>query len=385
MIQHVEKIDTYLEMIEKEGMDEAVKKDIKHLIEGFWKEETYSEKEILDFIFSIDFVIYSDLPIVEQIFKQAKILITPKDRKKGKEAYVQRMMKKYYKKSVQKTIQKAAHFMFRELINDCQKEITEEKINMYVEKMEFDIVYWCIASVIKDEKWKIYLKETYEKDYWNLYLQIIQRIHGLSNRRFLEESKEEVKTVDYEKETKRLQNELEKKEKELVRIRKELQQQIQIKNEKKEEIFDLKKMMKEQQELFEEERELYAETIIALSQPAVDFSEPIIEEEREKWTLNQQKIAVIGGHRERWYRETIEKYEGECVYVSVDDFNLIKGAISKSEVVFFLTEIVSHEYFRVAYRYAKKQNVPFVFINSKGVGMFERELMVYMKRKNEVL
>lgn len=385
MIQHVEKIDTYLEMIEKEKVDENAKKDIEYLIEQFWKEETYSEKEILDFIFSIDFVIYSELPIVEQIFKQAKILITPKDRKKGKEAYVQRLMKKYYKKSVQKTIQKAARFMFRELINGCQAEITEEKLSEYVEEMEFDIVYWCLAAVIEDQKWKSYLKETYEKDYWNLYLQIIQRVYGLSNRQFLEEPKEEVKPVDYEKEAKRLQNELEKKEKELVRIQKELKQQIQIKNEKKEEIFDLKKMMKEQQMLFEEERELYAETIIALSQPALDFSEPIREEEREKWTLNRQKIAVIGGHRERWYRETIEKYKGECVYVSVDDFNLIKGAISKSEVVFFLTEIVSHDHFRVAHKYAKKQNVPFVFINSKGVGMFERELMYYMRRKNEVL
>jgi len=383
MIKNVEKIEAYLEALEKEEIMDEHLEEMEEAIEHFLKEEIYSEKQILDYIFSLDFILYAELSIVERIFKQAKIIITPKDRKKGKQAYVQRLMKKYYKKNVRKVIEKAGHFMFRELIEGCKEDISEEKLDEFIEEMEFDIVYWCAVSVLEEEYWKMYLKKNYKKEYCELYLTIIQRFSTLTHRLFLEEPKEE-QPIDYEKECKRYQKELIKQEKEIKKIQQELAQQIALKKEKKEEIILLKNQLEKQKEEFQEERALYAETIIALSQPVIEKT-IITEQERKKWTLKGEKIAVIGGNRERWYRETIEKYQGECVYVSVDDFLLIKGAISKSEVVFFLTEIVAHDHFRVAYKYAKKQEVPFVFINSKGIATFERELLDYVKRKNEVL
>jgi len=253
MIKNVEKIEAYLEALEKEEIMDEHLEEMEEAIEHFLKEEIYSEKQILDYIFSLDFILYAELSIVERIFKQAKIIITPKDRKKGKQAYVQRLMKKYYKKNVRKVIEKAGHFMFRELIEGCKEDISEEKLDEFIEEMEFDIVYWCAVSVLEEEYWKMYLKKNYKKEYCELYLTIIQRFSTLTHRLFLEEPKEE-QPIDYEKECKRYQKELIKQEKEIKKIQQELAQQIALKKEKKEEIILLKNQLEKQKEEFQEER-----------------------------------------------------------------------------------------------------------------------------------
>jgi hypothetical protein len=134
------------------------------------------------------------------------------------------------------------------------------------------------------------------------------------------------------------------------------------------EIEDLKEQLDEERRLFEKEREYLLSIIEEYSKKNHELkaiSENVLD-------LKGKKICVIGGSKYKQYEEVIKKYNGEIEYVSANDFRKIRGAISSSDFVFFLTELVGHMHFREAIKAADEYGVPFHYINSKGKSSFER-------------
>jgi hypothetical protein len=75
----------------------------------------------------------------------------------------------------------------------------------------------------------------------------------------------------------------------------------------------------------------------------------------------------------------VEKYNGNIRFVPVDQYKKIEGAVSDSDVIFFLTDMVGHQHFYKSFELSKRLNKPFVFVNSLGISTFERKLKTFIK------
>lgn len=93
--------------------------------------------------------------------------------------------------------------------------------------------------------------------------------------------------------------------------------------------------------------------------------------------LSGKKVAVIGGNKERYYRECVEKYNAEIIFVAEDQHRKIDSAVKKADVVFYLTELLSHIYHELIIPAAARYNTPIRFVNSKGISAFESALKRY--------
>jgi hypothetical protein len=96
--------------------------------------------------------------------------------------------------------------------------------------------------------------------------------------------------------------------------------------------------------------------------------------------LRGHTICVIGGAKERYYREVVEKYNGDLAFVSSDDLNKVHGAVRGAHVVFLLTDIVSHAIFYASIEAARTYHKPFKYVNSLGISRFKRELKSFATR-----
>lgn len=86
--------------------------------------------------------------------------------------------------------------------------------------------------------------------------------------------------------------------------------------------------------------------------------------------LSGKKVAVIGGNKERYYRECVEKYNAEIIFVAEDQHRKIDSAVKKADVVFYLIELLSHIYHELIIPAAARYNTPIRFVNSKGITCF---------------
>ncbi|WP_249278352.1 MULTISPECIES: DUF2325 domain-containing protein [Bacillus cereus group] len=93
--------------------------------------------------------------------------------------------------------------------------------------------------------------------------------------------------------------------------------------------------------------------------------------------LTGRKVAVIGGNKERYYRECVEKYNAEIIFVAEDQHRKIDSAVKKADVVFYLTELLSHIYHELIIPAAARYNTPIRFVNSKGISAFESAIKRY--------
>nr|MBA5588953.1 hypothetical protein [Anaerobacillus isosaccharinicus] len=60
--------------------------------------------------------------------------------------------------------------------------------------------------------------------------------------------------------------------------------------------------------------------------------------------------------------------------VAGSDLSLVEGAIKRSDVVFYLTDLVTHAHFKIAVKASEKYSVPFHFVNGKGINTFKDQL-----------
>jgi hypothetical protein len=377
-----------------EGLFEIVDKQIRR----FWNQTKYKPTEVMTLMLVTKMVKEADLKYVNHIYEMCRIKISPKDRKRGRKAILEKMLKRYHKKFVRNTLNGILETFSRREIK-VMKTIKEQEnpfelLDELVEKVGLLGVLWPIENVLKDEKLKEMIVTRYSKRYAACLVQLALFYEEIDYPTIME-SPESIESRDLSKELSKMKQEqklmqmkLAKKEKETSKLKREIHVLQQEKRKLASEIHTLYKNSLEEIEKLKREKEeieeYYLSVIEHLSNQLFELQQEIAEIQKEQPTtydLQGKTIAVIGGSKERHYREIIESYNGKMTFAAEDDFLKIKGAIQKADAVFFLKEVVGHHFFKKAYPLAKKYKLPFIFINSIGKSTFERELQRFIKQQ----
>lgn len=391
----------YVERVDKGTVKEInieEKQRIHRFVEGLWKDLKYSPLEFSTFLQSVEFVLEADRSMVEALFQQIKIKMTTKDKKRGRSAFYKRMVMKYNKPYVRKYFQSMFLFLLKEEAQLLEDSVNLNDINGLKNDIGFEPLWW-LSNVTTETKHAFeIINNNFKDDYikmlivfYFLYIKmefevIMDEPNKLRNneqvanpQKILKENKNLKKQVD---KGKKQESDLKKTIHHLNLEKKQLQGEIhELYRESLKEIEILKEQNENLLLTFEKEREMYIKIIQDLTE-GNEKTEVIFNNDMD---LQGKVICVIGGNRERHYLEIIEKYNGKINFVSEDNFNKIKGAVSESSVVFFLTELVGHHHFREALNYSKLTNKPFIFVNSKGLSSFERELVRFINKDNELI
>lgn len=382
-----------------ENPDETLFETADKEVRRFWSQTKYKPTEVMTLMLVAEMVQEADLKYVNHIYEMCRIKISPKDRKRGRKAILEKMLKKYHKEFVRNTLNRILETYSRREIKVLktikEQENKFELLDELVEKNGLLGVLWPIENVLKDVELKEMIATQYPKRYAASLVQLALFYVEIDYPTIMESPKS-IESRDLNKdlsklkqEQKSMQMKLVKKEKETSKLKREIHVLQQEKRKLESEVHTLYKNALEEIEKLKKEKEeteeYYLSVIEHLSNQLYELQQEIAESQREQTTttsdLQGKTIAVIGGSKERHYREIIERYNGQMAFVAEDDFLKLKGAIRKADAVFFLKEVVGHPFFRESYPLAKKYNIPFVFINTIGISTFEREIQRFIKQQ----
>lgn len=369
---------------------------LRNILEKRWTSVPYTLGEVSLFKAAIDFIQFAPKARIEEFFREVGIIVTKKDRKKGKNGYAIRLMRNYHKEKVQQVFKQ--YLMYCRSVNS-RKEFDEllqgvniaENITKVIDTFDENVMYWYLSTLEKNQEVVMNAyKQACMKAYVRFLVEAVLTYDHFEFEKVMEHPeslKGTYKSVDHNQmkhENKTLKKKMGKIKKEESQLKQEVyhlhQQTKQLKGElytlyeqSLEDIERLKSEIERERQLFQLERDYLTSMIEELSQPKNERLQPTMPID-----LSGKKICVIGGSRSRYYEEIVQKYNGEIHFVPADDFKKIKGAVSSSDSVFFLTELVSHKHFREAVTAAEENQKPFWYINSKGTTSFERHLQEFM-------
>lgn len=387
-----ENMDMLFEFLTMEDEQEDIPEDMllktKKIIFELWEETGFTVLDVSTFVQTMEFVLNADRSMVEAMFERANIVITTKDRKKGRDAYYKRLLLKYHKESVRNTFQTMFEFLAKDEIKKIKENSSTEAIKELEETMGFEHLYWISSCALEDEELIGKLENLFPIEHVKMLIMFYLLYTNtefdviMNEPEKLRKDQNNVKPQQVLQENKKLKKNFHKAKKQEKNLKQELHQLQKEKKELKGEIYSLyndslleieklKNDNLQMMEAFEEERQMYLQLIQQLTEE--QHSQIDIDSENN-FDLQGKKVAVVGGNRERHYSEIIEKYNGTISFVAEDDFNKIRGAVSESIGVFFLVELNGHHNFRETLSASKDYNVPFIFVNSKGTTSFDREL-----------
>ncbi|WP_346835846.1 DUF2325 domain-containing protein [Paenibacillus polymyxa] len=398
--ENVNLINLFLENIDKETHDDLDIVKVITIFEEIWCDLKYGVKEATLFLKIVEFLLKCEVESLKKHANNLGITYTAKDLKKGKDGIIQRLLGKYHRKNVTNYFSNYLVLSHAESIDVFKRE-PDGSLNALVSEIKLETLAWIILYQSQREDLLQHLKESYPKDYalflWKClmcyitmdYEIIMDKPYELSFKKnqIQQENKKLHKNlkaaINNTSKLRRTIHEKEMNEKAL------LTQMHDLYNDAVKQIEDLKRQLQQLKqdhnlelsyirEMFEEERAYYQETINTLRQKS--FIEDIIP---EKSDLAGQTLAIIGGNRERHYREIVKRYNGEINFVPEDKLSLVEGAVLKSDVVFFLSGIAGHVHWRDALNAAKTKDIPFIYVNTKGVTTFEGLLLQYIKQSHE--
>ncbi|MEX3623692.1 DUF2325 domain-containing protein [Viridibacillus arvi] len=355
--------------------------------ERFWSASPYTPNDLLNLIFINDVIKEADLKYVDYIFNICDIKIPVKERRKGKKVIFQRLLKNYHRFTVRKSLNNLLTSFLKNEITECNSITEENKIEVLTElseKVGLLPVLWIIENVLKNNELTVLLKNIEPERYIlaivqaALFYKKVDYEHTIKKPEKINQYPE-LELVQMKRDQKRTDKQLKKKQKVTIELQQEVYSLKQLNKRLSSENHELFKMVADESKQHEEEmismQEYYLQVIESLTTQMEDLQKgEAAENEALDVDLKGQTIAVIGGSRERFFREIVESCNGEMLFVAEDDFNKIEGAVRKANVVFYLKEVVGHHFFREAYPLAKKYSTPFVYINTLGISTFKREL-----------
>lgn len=383
--------DIYVEEGEiNNDYDQSLFQTIKRDVNVFWNNSDYKPMDLMNLMFIHEVVQESKVKYIEHIYSICNITITTKDRKRGKNAIFQRLLQKYHKESVRKSLDSLLETFLRDeivQIKEYMEEKRDDKLSEVIENVGLLPVLWIAKEVVKSERLVNKIKELEPVRYVVAIAQVSMSYIEFEFEKVMENPEQlndSEKLAREQAKQQQLQKKLVKKEKETSMLKQQvnaLQQQNKNIEKVADELYqsvlaemdDLKKENEGMQEYYLEILCNMNEQIKDLQQENAELLEGTHREDNE-FDLNGKTIAVIGGTRVRHIREIIESHNGNMTFASETDFNKIEGAVHKADAVFFLKEVVGHHFFRESYTLAKRYNIPFVFVNNIGVSSFKREL-----------
>lgn len=392
-----ERLEMFLEDIyDKDGdinkeYDQTLFNSMKREVNLFWKNKFYKPMDVMNLMFIHEVVKESKVKYIEQIYSLCNIRITTKDRKRGKSAIFQRLLQKYHRENVRKTLDSLLETFLRDEIAQM-REIDEQEnqgelLSQLIENVGLLPILWIAEKIMKDNKLVEKIKEVEPIRYEAGLAQLAMFYIEFEYEKVMEHPEQindSEKLKSEQKKQKQLIQKLGKKEKETSELKQEINALQQEKKKLEADAYELYQSALDEIEALKKEnesmQEYYLNILCNLDQQIQDLQQENMElrqgthKEDDDIDLKGKTIAVIGGTKVRHIREIIESHNGHMTFASETDFNKIEGAVHKADAVFFLKEVVGHHFFRESYSLAKKYNIPFVFVNSIGVSSFKREL-----------
>lgn len=378
----------YIELRKKEeSVPEHLKNKVKKEIGKVWEHLDVSIYDILKLHQAVEFMQDIEMEYLKEALEQCHIVVTKKDRKKGRTGYVNRLLKKYHKESVQAYFQDFYTFYLSDHIREIKKIRSDEDLIAKVEEIGYEPVWWVSEFVIKDNQKTKKVKHLFDLNAIDYMINLYLFYNEIEFEKVMECPKEvgndhKEKFKLKQDENRKLKMRIDKVKKEKKKLNDENQllkgkvDKLKRENERIYEVFgnEMDTLKEEKESLLSsmaEERQIYAETIIELGKGSENNEES---EKKEANRLEGKRVCIIGGDRSKSYREAIEALGAELIFVSRNDYKKINGSVSKSDVVLFMTEVVGHCHFREAKKASNAYNVPFHFIDSMGVTTVKNKL-----------
>ncbi|MCA1066623.1 DUF2325 domain-containing protein (plasmid) [Rossellomorea sp. AcN35-11] len=393
----IELLNEFMDLFEGEKeINEETHEKARTTINKFWQGLNYSLKDLMDFGLTSQFITEAPIDMVRHFFSKINVIITKKDIKRGKKHVLQRCLRKYHKQQIRDHLLKMFYSQHEDSIFSLAKDSSLKKLEHEIDTYGFHRVLW-VAYTLEDKNIELTktLRDEFPKDYTHALI-YYYRIYQSMNFQEVMESPEELdkgttpNPYEILKENKRIKSKMDRATKQRQGLKKEVYELQQENKQMRSEIHDLYEeslveieRLKEESKLqlneFQSEREMLTDLIQHLTDKNTKLQDQL-KSQKEETTLSLEgkDICFVGGSKERFYREAVEKYGGTFHFVPVDDYNLIRGAVGKSDIVFFLKDIVKHKHFKETFSAAKDFDVPFCYLNSKGYNNFENELLNYM-------
>ncbi|BCC50590.1 MULTISPECIES: DUF2325 domain-containing protein [Bacillus cereus group] len=393
--------------IAQDKISDEVFTTVKDAVTQYWLESTESLNDVVD-LYIIISLIESDSPkhkkIVTRFFNDCKMFLTAKEKKQGKRGRIDRLLKEYSKpqtkERLQKSLKVAGEIEIAQLqaaydqTDNHQKKI--EDVQEVIEKygMHFTIfITTYIETQGADDMHDLYLEAAPFR-----YVNILSELALFHTEKY--PSQDKVEEILFKEERNKFQSKLNEYEKKFHKQEK-LLNKYKLENEhlKKQIISSdakasrvVKQTERSVNELMSDlatEEEIKSEQhkneVEYLNKMIEQMAQEIIQLQKEeepegnvhKNDLSGRKVAVIGGNKERYYRECVEKYNAEIIFVAEDQHRKIDSAVKKADVVFYLTELLSHIYHELIIPAAARYNTPVRFVNSKGITSFENAVKRY--------
>lgn len=409
----LEKYKTFLELEDNGELTSEMIDEIEQLIKKRWSVTPYKIGDVILFNKTLEMIQFAPLKTHAELLKEYTGLIIPPRKLKNNDRiyFMNKITRHYHKTHVQffylEHLTKRIEAAFREVSDDGTFTIDMLEDLMFEGRIDQLEVLWIYSlfnsqtSLIEsknnsrpkfindvlnaiEEHMKLN-KDMYVRVYIEMYFvafmfeyDVIINSPSLlkmetiqSNSELLEENKRLKKRMQKEQKQKNiLKKELYETQKEKKELKGDLHELYQ---ESLKEINRLEQVIEQQAKTFEEERKFYLSMIQDLMNQTIPEAQSMSEDEQRNW-LKDKTICVIGGEKERYYREVVEDLGAEIVFVAGSDLNLVEGAIKRSDVVFYLTDLVTHAHFRLVVQYSDKYDVPYRFVNGKGIATFKESL-----------
>lgn len=393
-------VDEYISKFKQgELLDSEVEKEFWNSMirecEAVWDKQEDKPIDLIPSYIVFDLISFGKDSQRARILEDIGIKLTPKDKKRGAIGAINRLRKHFYKSTVRKNIKELVDFIMLQTFKKMEQgNSMEEAITEVIEDHGLFGLWYPAATMINDPSetsaWINLLKGMYPYNYCSSLIDLFifykeNEFEEIKKKPVTNDNQVSLKNI--KKEHKQIKNKMDKKVKETSELKRKV---YQLKVEKKNlegEIHQLyQESLLEIEELkaqLEAEREYFSQVMGDMYEKIYNLyekSEPEINQ--DKLSLQGKSVAVIGSDKIRYFREIIEKYEGNLEFVSENDLSLVEGAISRSEVVFYVKEFGGHPLKNKAFSSAKKYNVPFIYLNTKGMSGFERVLLAYLKTPN---
>ncbi|WP_158217632.1 DUF2325 domain-containing protein [Lottiidibacillus patelloidae] len=392
-------------------------------IEKKWKNTPYSIKDVCLIHQSNSMIFEAEIHVVSQLFRQAKTPLNTNEKKSGRRVIFDKFKKNFHKPAFKQFFEDYYDSIFKDLSITMHATPSLDTFKSSLLQYDFVTILYLAEKSLERAKWIKFIKknafQTYTKTLIDLYFFSLEehvestlrkqpklkdqkkdmkslkkeldnikhelRIAEKSERKIREERtklKNEINQLKQanEKLNKQLEKALKEADEELTAFIKENEDQLtKEKLEKEQEIKSLKEKIEDELEFYNEQITLLVNELeYARRQSFNENSENSEMEHEISLDLCGKKVALIGGNHSKKYISKVKEYNGELSFVPVDDYYLIPGAISNSDVVFFLTDVAGHKHFRCIKKESKRNGIPLRYINSRGLATFERELKDYI-------
>lgn len=360
-------------------------------VDEFWQLSDYGILDALDLSLTIAHAAQMPLNVLATVLAEANIPLTAKDKKKGREAYVSRLLGNYHKPKFREVCRRLnTHFEAdtADRIRDWNRSDIDNL--MFVSFLAKDIsnverALWTAGRILQQPLLTKEIKEFRLLDFLVVSAKawMLANSTGLSEMLQGQQSPVSIKHHKVPNSKQQLEELLAQKSQQAEELKSELEVlyeqakidadnlNAQLKAAEARHIDEMAQLATqfdtERQALYAYIRELEEEL---RTRPATTAAEvPAID-------LNGKTITLVGGHWDTGYREIVEKFGGEFHFVHSEKARYqTETAVKKSDIILIMPGILSHhETFR-ARDLAKAYGRQFIILKHWGLPSFERRLI----------